>query len=47
MNPDSLAKAIGDTWADRDVLTAALRNAPAANGTDRVLELIEEVQKKK
>ena len=46
MTEDTLAEAIEDTWADRDALTAALKAAPPANGTDRVLELIEEVQKK-
>ena len=43
---NTLAEAIEATWADRDALTAALKAAPPANGTDRVLELIEEVQKK-
>ena len=46
MTEDTLAEAIEATWADRDALTAALKAAPPANGTDRVLELIEEVQKK-
>ena len=46
MTEDTLAEAIEDTWADRDALTAALKAAPPADGTDRVLELIEEVQKK-
>ena len=46
MNPDSLAEAIARTWEDREALTKALRNAPPANGTARVLEMIEEVQKK-
>ena len=45
MTPETLADAVEDTWADRDALTAALRNAPPADGTERVLELIEEVQK--
>ena len=45
MTPETLAKAIGDTWADRDALIAALRNAPPADGTARVLEMIEEIQK--
>ena len=46
MNPDILAEAIHTTWQDRDALTEALRKAPPANGTNRVLELIEEVQQK-
>ena len=46
MTEDTLAEAIEATWADRDALTAALKAAPPANGTDRGLELIEEVQKK-
>ena len=46
MTPETLAQALEDTWADRDTLTAALKNAPPADGTRRVLELIEEVQKK-
>ena len=45
MTPDSLVKAVGETWADREILTAALKGAPPADGTQRVLELIEEVQK--
>ena len=46
MTASSLAQAVEDTWADREALTAALRAAPPADGTRRVLELIEEVQKK-
>ena len=46
MTADSLAAALEETWADRDRLTAALRSAPPADGTKRVLELIEEVQGK-
>jgi len=44
MNPDSLTHAIETTWADRDALMDALRNAPPADGTQRVLEMIEEIQ---
>ena len=44
MNPLSLADAIRDTWADREALTRALREAPPADGTERVLEMIEEIQ---
>ena len=47
MNADSLTEAICSTWNDRDQLTEALRNAPPADGTERVLEMIEEIQKKK
>ena len=45
MNAASLVNAIGQTWADKDKLEAALRDAPPADGTDRVLEMIEEIQK--
>ena len=45
MTPESLAAAVGETWADRDILTEALKNAPPADGTERVLEMIEEIQK--
>ena len=41
---DSLVQAVLDTWADRDALTEALKNAPPADGTKRVLEMIEEIQ---
>ena len=44
MNTDTLAEAIQTTWADRDKLTEALKNAPPANGTERVLQMIEEIQ---
>ena len=46
MTADTLRRAVLDTWNDRDVLTAALRSAPPANGSARILELIEEIQKK-
>ena len=46
MTPETMVKEIRETWAERDVLTEALRKAPPADGTQRVLELIEEVQKK-
>ena len=45
MNAASLVNAIGQTWADKDKLEAALRDAPPADGTDRVLEMIEDIQK--
>ena len=35
------------TWAERDKLTAAVKHAPPADGTKRVLEMIEEVQTRK
>ena len=44
MTEETLAEAIRSTWADREKLTEALRNAPPADGTARVLELIEEIQ---
>ena len=46
MTPETLAEAIEETWKDREALTEALKNAPPADGTQRVLEMIEEVQKK-
>lgn len=46
MTPETLIQAIAETWEDRDTLTENLRNAPPADGSARVLELIEEVQKK-
>ena len=42
----SLVAALERLWADREQLTAALRDAPPADGTKRVLEMIEEVQRK-
>ena len=45
MTADTLTQALLDTWADRENLTRALREAPPADGTRRVLELIEEIQK--
>lgn len=42
----SLIAALERLWADREQLVAALRDAPAADGTKRVLEMIEEVQQK-
>ena len=45
MNAETLAQAIRDTWADREQLREALKAAPPADGTRRVLELIEEIQK--
>jgi len=45
MTVDTLAEAIQDTWKDRKVLEEALKNAPPADGTERVLQMIEEIQK--
>jgi len=46
MTADTLAKALMQTWEDRDKLVDAVKKAPPADGTKRVLEMIEEVQKK-
>ncbi|MDY4138840.1 MAG: undecaprenyldiphospho-muramoylpentapeptide beta-N-acetylglucosaminyltransferase [Eubacteriales bacterium] len=45
MTADTLVRALDETWAARDQLTAALHAAPPADGTRRVLEMIEEVQR--
>lgn len=45
MTADTLVKALEETWAEREQLTAALHAAPPADGTERVLEMIEEVQR--
>ena len=45
MTPETLKTAILDTWKDRDRLEQALRDAPPADGTRRVLEMIEEIQR--
>ena len=45
MTGDSLAEAIQALWNDRDTLRSALEKAPAADGTDAILKLIEEIQK--
>ena len=47
MTPQTLTDALMQTWAERDKLTAAVKNAPPADGTKRVLEMIEEVQTRK
>ena len=44
MTAATLTEALLKTWADRDALTAAVKAAPPADGTMRVLEMIEEVQ---
>ena len=45
MNVDTLTEAVKGTWKDRETLSAALRSAPPADGTQRVLEMIQEIQK--
>ena len=45
MTADTLVRALESTWADREQLTSALHAAPPADGTERVLEMIEEVQR--
>ena len=45
MNAASLTEAVEKTWADRESLSAALKNAPPANGTNRVMEMILELTK--
>lgn len=46
MTSDTLTDALLATWADRSRLVAAVKAAPPADGTKRVLQMIEEVQKK-
>ena len=46
MTAATLTEALLKAWADRDALTAAVKAAPPADGTKRVLEMIEEVQHK-
>lgn len=45
MNANTLAEAVRETWNARNSLTMNLKNAPPADGTQRILEMIEEVQK--
>ncbi len=45
MTADTLAEALKQTWADRATLAANVKAAPPADGTRRVLEMIEEVQR--
>ena len=45
MTPETLTNALKATWEDREKLEQALRDAPPADGTERVLEMIEEIQK--
>ncbi len=46
MTGETLAAALLETWEDREALTAALRAAPPADGTDRVMALIHEIERK-
>ena len=46
MNPATLVSALTETWESREDLIRALREAPPADGTARVLEMIEEIQNK-
>ena len=46
MTRETLVKAIHELFDKKDQLRAAIADAPAADGTDRVLELIELIQKK-
>ncbi len=45
MTPESLNTALRETWRDRDALKEAVRKAPPADATERILELIEEIQR--
>ena len=45
MNAESLNRALRETWAARDALREAVAKAPPADGTQRVLELIEEIRR--
>ncbi len=45
MTADTLVRALEETWADQEQLVSALHAAPPADGTRRVLEMIEEVQR--
>ncbi len=45
LNKDSLVNAVHTLMDSRETLRAALENAPAADGTEKILELIEEIQK--
>ena len=46
MTADTLTGTLLKTWEDRERLTAAVKSAPPADGTARVLEMIEEVQRR-
>ena len=46
LSANALVDALNSLWRDRDQLEKALHDAPPADGTKRVLEMIEEVQKR-
>ena len=46
MTADTLTGALLKTWEDRERLTAAVKSAPPADGTARVLEMIEDVRRR-
>ena len=46
MTADTLVAALHETWRDRDKLREAVKKAPPADATERILELIEEIRKK-
>ena len=46
MTADTLVTALHETWRDRDKLREAVKKAPPADATERILELIEEIRKK-
>ena len=46
MTAETLTQSLRETWEARDSLKEAVRKAPPANATDRVLEIIEEIRKK-
>ena len=45
MTEETLVAALRETWAARDELKAAVKAAPPANATQRVMEIIREIQK--
>ena len=45
MNKESMVRSINRLFDEKDRLLAALNAAPSVNGTERILELIEEIQK--
>ncbi len=46
MTPDTLSAALRETWAAREQLKAAVRAAPPADATNRIIELIHEIERK-
>ncbi len=45
MNRETLIQSVQELFDKKDQLTAAMNQAPQVNGTQRILELIEEIQK--